>query len=322
VNPPDAPTPSTSRPAKASLLSSYGGASVVLALTAINVAVFVLELLVDGHLSALMLPKTSTVMVMGANYGPATLHEGRIETLLTSCFLHFGLLHIGFNMVALKQIGPFVERVVGAGRFAVMYVLTGMFGSLVSASWGPFVGWVGRTMFAPGSEVGEALMSHATGAVSAGASGAICGVIGAALVIGVRSEGWRSPLARGTARWLGTVVLFGLFFHFDNAAHLGGAASGALIAAFWRRRPESPRGRVQRLAFVIVLGIGAAALVARAALTNPYAALTARDRLMLAESLAQRVICAEARDALAAAVRLVPQAAGDLVDPLPGCANR
>lgn len=291
----------------------------VLAITAINVAVFLLELLVDGEMSALLAPKPTTMMALGANYGPATLHEGRIETLLASCFLHFGLLHIGFNMVALRQIGPFVERLVGPGRFALMYVMTGIFGSLTSAAWTPFVRWAGGAMFSPGSEYGEALMSRASG-VSAGASGAICGVIGAALVIGVRSEGWRSPIASATARWLGTIVLFGLFLRLDNAAHLGGAASGALIAALWRRKPETASGRMLRLAIVGALLSFTLARVAYVTATSPFASLTAEHRVAVARALAERGQCDEAKAALASALRLLPQVTeGDLTDPLPGC---
>ena len=135
-----------------------------------------------------------------------------------------------------------------------------------------------------------------------------------------REEAEGVAAAKATARWLGTIVVFGLFLGFDNAAHLGGAASGALIAALWRRKLESSFGRNLRLGFVALLLLVTAARVSYVSVTNPFAPFTASERLTIARSLANRGQCDEAKAALAAALRIVPGVTeGDLTDPLAGC---
>jgi rhomboid protease GluP len=184
-----------------------------LALIATNIALYVLEILLARGVGAASMPP-GVLRFMGANESLAVVQGHRIELLVTSCFLHWSLMHIAFNMYALRQVGPFVERSVGAARFTPMYLGSGIAGSAASAAWGWFNG---------------------DDRLSAGASGAICGVIGTALVLGVRVQGWRGPIVRSMGFWLLLTIVLGAFIHADNAAHIGGAVTGALFGALWKR---------------------------------------------------------------------------------------
>ena len=256
-------------------------------LISLNAATFVGELAMARSPSALWEMPAPVAMAFGGNYASSTLHEGRVETLIASCFVHFSLLHIGFNMYALWQVMPFLERTVGVGRSATLYMTSGLVGSMVST----LVGWTSQ-----GQRLG------------AGASGAICGLIGAALVVGWRLQGRDSPLMRAMARWLATVLLMGALARFDNAAHAGGAVAGALVALTWRPGPEAPATRTAGLAlFALVTALAAVRVVAQD-LANPYATLGAGERLEVASQALHAGRCAEARDAMAAARRVAPRA--------------
>lgn len=233
-------------------------------LIGLNVAIFTLQVwhaAYHGHpdpngpaggIGSLATMPSYTLHVFGANDAELTMNSGHVEALLASVFLHGSLLHLAFNMFALRQIGQFMERTVTATRMMSLYVVSGVVASLSSA----FVGWF-----------------LDAGRLSVGASGAICGLIGAALVTGYRIEGPSSPVMRTMARWLLSVVIFGLVTRgltrgrggVDNAAHIGGAISGAVIAMLWRRgREPSPMVKLLTLAsFVGLLGGTAVAVVIR-----------------------------------------------------------
>src|SRR5438067_2223672 len=98
-----------------------------------NVAVFIAQVALARSFSALAHIPLHEQLAFGANYAIATIREQRFETLVTACFLHSGLMHIAFNMIALWQGGPLVERLVGSARMAPMYFVSGILSSLVSA---------------------------------------------------------------------------------------------------------------------------------------------------------------------------------------------
>lgn len=156
---------------------------------------------------------TSTVVPLawGANFGPAT-QDGEWWRLFTALFIHFGLLHLGMNMWALRDVGRLVERLAGPWRFVVLYVGSGILGNLLS------------------------LVVQGNKAVSGGASGAIFGLYGALLVL---LWGERRRVDRGEFRWLFglasvfIVLVLGMGWvipGIDNAAHGGGLVAGALLA--------------------------------------------------------------------------------------------
>lgn len=271
------------------------GAPVTRALLYANVAVFAVEILLARRPSALAATPSPVMLAMGANYAAATIAEHRVETLLTSCFLHFSILHIVFNLYALRQIGPPIERNIDPARMAPMYVVSGIVGSGASAA----AGWLS----------GEERLS-------AGASGAICGIIGAALVLGLRAQGWKSPLAWAMGRWLGLLLviqlvgdLMGLPATFDNTAHFGGAATGAAFAASWRKGAlytATSRKLIMGLSAGVVLAAFAA--VAWRDTHDPFAMLRAPERYEMAREFLRQGRCKEAGDAIHATARLVPRA--------------
>ena len=276
----------------------YKEAPLTFAIIAINVAVFVAQLAASGLVGFAGMPSW-VLHAFGGNEVAATLYEHRYETLLTSCFVHGSLIHIGFNMIALRQIGPFVERSVGAARMAPLYIVSGIAGSSGST----FFGWLSGAQ-----------------RLSVGASGAICGLVGAALVIGFRLDGWRSPLMRAMARWLLALFGLGLFVTymlrlggasggFDNAAHAAGALAGASIAAGWRRgAPYSRATTIWILVLCASLCIGAGERVARLTLTYPFATLGLDGRVAYAARAIDDGKCKDARAAIASLKKLAPGA--------------
>ena len=142
----------------------------------------------------------------GANYGPAIL-AGETWRLFTSMFLHVGLGHLFFNSYALFIFGLEMERLYGPDRYLVIYILSGLFGSLASfAGRGPLV-------------------------LSAGASGAIFGIIGMNLAFFLLhrqafGEFGRSRLSN-TLFIIGINLVFGFTVpRIDNMAHIGGLIAG------------------------------------------------------------------------------------------------
>jgi len=161
---------------------------------------------------------------------------------VTPIFLHGGLIHVLVNMYSLWMIGPYVEKLYGSARFVFFWVVTGICGVVASyltvvqtvPPLGPFARFIFKTHDVP----------------SVGASGAIFGLVGVLFVFGIK---YRNELPEGFKRAFGTgllpVIGLNLFIGFigqrfiDNAAHLGGLISGAVLALVvsYRRPGESSR---------------------------------------------------------------------------------
>ncbi len=143
-------------------------------------------------------------------YSIFILHEW--WRLITAMFLHGGLIHIGFNMMALMQFGPALEELYGSARYFFLYVVTGAFGFLVSAAMG----------------------NH-----SLGASGALLGLVGLMLAVTTRRGG--AYMRELRSRLISSVViLFALGFMgmgMDNYAHGAGLAAGFGLGKILADRP-------------------------------------------------------------------------------------
>jgi membrane associated rhomboid family serine protease len=182
-----------------------------------NILIFLLMALAGGSTNE------STLMAFGVKSNPA-IARGEWWRFITPIFIHIGMLHLFFNSYALWIVGPQVEKLYGAARFVILYVLTGVAG--VYASY----------FYHPQSE-------------SAGASGAIFGLFGVLLVFGVR---YRNSIPPFFKRAVGTgvlpVIVINLIIGFtipaiDNSAHLGGLLAGAALAAlvpFQKPGAETP----------------------------------------------------------------------------------
>ncbi len=171
------------------------------ALIGLNAFVFVLQLLWGGTSSVPMM------VVMGAMAGQLVA-EGEVWRLASATVLHGSLMHIALNCYVLYILGSFTERVLGTGRFLVLYIVSGIVAS-----------------------IGSALF---TNAVSVGASGAVFGLLAAQGVLAYFPRGLLPPAMIPGARKAALVNLLlniGISFlpQIDLAAHFTGAAAGALL---------------------------------------------------------------------------------------------
>jgi len=206
-----------------------------------NVAVFIGMTLAVGS-AMLSDPPGEALVAWGANFGPLTI-GGQWWRLLTCLFVHGGLLHIGFNMWCLWDLGRLAESVYGRWTFAVVYLLCGLSASLGSLIWNPVV-------------------------LSVGASGAIFGIAGALISSFYLGE-FSLPRAAVTGMMRSVVMFVGynLFFgaiiaRTDNAAHIGGLIMGLILGALIARVAPAHDAILRRIA-VLVLG---AALITGGAL--------------------------------------------------------
>lgn len=138
---------------------------------------------------------------------------------VTAVFLHGSILHIGFNMWVLMDIGPMIEELYGSARYLFIYVATGIFGYVVSSFFGNF---------------------------SIGGSGALLGLIGVMLAVTMGRKSAGMQMLRGQIiRWLIYIAVFGLFFHgIDNYAHAGGFVAGFILGKIMADRvPIAPEER-------------------------------------------------------------------------------
>lgn len=224
---------------------SESNISVTQVLVGMNVAVFLAMaaqiVLGKAPEGSSIMDFRSQVMLWGANFGPLTI-SGEWWRLLTSVFVHGGLLHIAFNMWCLWNLGQLCESLYGCWTYIAIYLICGVGASLASASWHPYV-------------------------PSVGASGAIFGLAGALLAAFKLGEFSvpREALS-GTLRSLGAFVVYNLIFGFalpgiDNAAHIGGLITGlivgALIALLAPRQDQAPRRAAVFLFITLALTGGA-----------------------------------------------------------------
>jgi rhomboid protease GluP len=189
------------------------------ALIAINVLVF--AAMVASGVSFTQ-PAAQDVLNWGGDYGPLTVGAHQWWRLLTSCFLHFGIIHIGFNMYVLYQIGPFIELAFRRVRYLLIYFFAGLGGSLVSV-------WV-----------------HPM-AVGAGASGAIFGLYGAVFSFLLKNRQSLDPaVTKSIGQSAGIFILYNVVYGSltrttDLSAHIGGLVTGFVVGSLLiRPRPVSP----------------------------------------------------------------------------------
>lgn len=182
------------------------------ALIVINLAVFfILTLFGDTEDAVFMLQH-------GAMYEPYITEGHEYYRIFTCLFLHFGINHLLNNMVMLGALGWNLELEIGKVRFVIIYFVSGIIGNLISL-------FYDFTLERP--------------AVSAGASGAIFGLMGALLYVVIANRG---RLGRLSGRGMLAMVILSLYFGLtstgvDNLAHIGGLVSGFLLAVpLYRRR--------------------------------------------------------------------------------------
>lgn len=148
------------------------------------------------------------LLAFGANLG-LLVKQGEIYRLLTCMFVHIGIIHLLVNMYSLYVIGPQVESFYGKIKYLIIYLISGICGSILSIGFHDNI-------------------------ISAGASGAIFGLLGAILYFGYR---YRAYLGQAIKSQVIPIIVINLIIGFtssgiDNAAHIGGLLGGVLTAMF------------------------------------------------------------------------------------------
>ena len=211
---------------------SRRGPYITQALIGINAGVYFLQLLMGGQVNGTAnwiyehgVLVSSAIDSSGQVVGVA---EGEWWRLVTAAFLHYGPLHLGMNMIVLWFIGPALEEYLGHGRYALLYLVSGLAGSAGALVWSPT-------------------------AATVGASGAVWGIMGAALVL----ESRRIWVFGGQAMGL---VVFNLAITFlipgiSIGGHVGGLIGGGLAVLALTQFRRAPA-----LAILSVAAIGAASV--------------------------------------------------------------
>jgi rhomboid protease GluP len=179
----------------------------------------------------------STLLAFGAQTNEL-LRSGEWFRLITPAFVHIGLIHLGLNSYVLWTIGPMVEKLYGSSRFLLIYLLTAAGGSFASF-------------------INHGLKTDASGA-SAGASGAIFGLFG---VVAVFSYRYRKELPPNFIRALKSGILPAIAINLvigfsikivDNAAHIGGLLTGAVLALVIPYIPTNNQRRISPFGLAIL----------------------------------------------------------------------
>lgn len=193
-------------------------APVTMALIALNVAAFILSMLVPS------------VRTYGMLWPSAVISAGAWWMLLTSMFLHGGVLHLACNMLSLLWLGPESEVRNGHARFLLLYMLGGIGGGLAHIMWEMWTG---------------------AGTPALGASGAIFAVLGnyGYVLLTVRRQVGAGKSAMLDRAWssFASCLAINLFIGLTDsgiamAAHVGGLVTGVLVAVATRGLPGKPRG--------------------------------------------------------------------------------
>lgn len=210
-----------------SLLRPVEGYYITPLIVILNVLVFITMIATGVHI---LTPEGQSLINWGANYGPLTL-SGEWYRLLTSTFLHIGVLHLLFNMYALIYIGILLEPYLGKWHFLAAYIGTGIIASAASLIWN-------------------------TDVISAGASGAIFGMYGVFLALlitkHINNEARKSLLIS-----IGFFVFYNLSngmkpnSGIDNSAHIGGLISGFVLGLIYTPSLNKTDNKsIQKVSFI------------------------------------------------------------------------
>ena len=184
---------------------------ITMVVIAVNIIVFAVMSIFGNTLDAQYMAEH------GAMYPPYVAENGQYWRLFTSMFMHFGLMHILNNMVMLGAVGRIVEIAMGHVRFLIAYIVAGICGGALS----------------------YAVMLHNNDyAVSAGASGAIFGMVGALVWIVIVNRGFYEGISRQQVIFMVILMIYyGVSTSgVDNWDHLGGLAGGFIISIVLYRK--------------------------------------------------------------------------------------
>lgn len=211
-------------------------------------ALYVITLLSDpsaissGGMLSLLAPGQRPLFLFGASGSIPVFGFGRWWTVLSAAWLHGGLLHIGMNMMWLRQLMPAVSEFYGVGRLVIIYTVASVAG------------------FGATSIMGLLPLGFLSGAgFTVGASAPMFGLFGALVVYSQRAGA--HAIGQQVWRWVGIFVVIGLLVPFiDNWAHLGGFAGGYVAARLLDPLREESAGHY--IGAFVCLGLNAASIIA------------------------------------------------------------
>jgi len=224
----------------------------------LNVLVFVIMVL--RGVSPL-LPSPEQAIAFGANVASLTFN-GQWWRLLTSMFVHFGIVHIGLNMWCLWNLGRAAEQLMGRASYLLAYFVSGIFSSIASVYW------------------------HPMGA-SAGASGAIFGMAGVLVsYVYLKKTPSHLTINKKMLGSLGTFIAYNLAFGalpgISNAAHIGGLVMGLAVGAALPAAGASEPERRTRLSLVAIFSavVLAGSAIAAKKLTKDVTQLSSAENML------------------------------------------
>ena len=212
------------------MLSVLGGATATALSALLAVLIYVALIAGDGPATPMSWGRALRWGALAGNLGPSQPWR-----YFTAIFVHFGLLHLGFNLLTLVSFGRSLEQLLGTARFTVLLLLSGALGFVASDVW-------------------YALLPQRQ--ITGGLSGGIFGLMGAEVGLRFASgdEGWK----RAGVSALGYAAVMALLpgVNVNNAAHLGGLLAGAGLAwAFHRLRARRGERLLVRAAAVLFSSI-------------------------------------------------------------------
>ena len=199
--------------------------------TAGTLIMYVLSLVMSREGASIGLePNGVALQVLGGSGAVPVFGRGWWWTVLTAGWLHGGILHIFFNVLWIRQLGPEIANMYGAGRMVIIYTVAGIAGFTLSS----VLGLVNIPFFGAGLTVG--------------ASASIFGFLGALVHYGRRTGSSHTRQA-GLQYALFMGIMGFVFRGVDNAAHLGGFVGGYL--ASWFLDPLKPE-RIDHIAIAVM----------------------------------------------------------------------
>lgn len=207
-----------------------------------NVGMFILSLLLSSrdishafnNPFAFLSPSSQSLLLLGSTGTYPILRLHRLWSLVSANYLHGSLLHILFNMIALRQLGPLVIQEYGVYRMLAIYTLGGVGGYILS-----FLAGISFTI---------------------GASAAVCSLMGAMLYYGKSRGGAHGQnVYSQIGRWALSIFVFGLMAPgINNWGHGGGMAAGALLGyllSYKEQKRESRRDKLLGISCVVATAL-------------------------------------------------------------------
>lgn len=210
----------------------------------VNVAIYIVSLMLTPKQVGLsfnpfgfLSPEPTSLLRLGATGTIPIINYNWWWTLISANYLHGSVLHILFNMIALKQIGPLVSREYGTYRMFAIFTLSGIAGFYIS-----YLAGVRFTI---------------------GASAAVCGLIGSALYYGKSRGGlYGQAIYKQTGAWAASIFIFGFLVPgINNWGHGGGMLAGAIIGMLLGYQEKAKENAFHKILFGLCIIVTVATLL-------------------------------------------------------------